>query len=67
MIYEAIVWFAVAYVLLYKLNNYGYYNNSGFPQYRPNGIYFSCKIWHGLLKQFELSCDIKVFKNLKKS
>ena len=59
--YEAILYSAVAYTLLCKLN-YSYHNQTR----SPNGTLFSCKICHGWWEKYELSCNSKISKSLKK-
>ena len=57
---------AVAYILLYNLN-YGYHNQTSFHYLFPNGTLFSCLICHRLWEKYELSCDSKISKSLKRS
>ena len=58
------VYIVVAYILLC---NYGYHNQTCFPYNLLNGTLFSCKICHGLRGKYELSCDSKISKSLKKN
>ena len=64
--YEADLYIAAAYILLCKLN-YGYHNQAHFHKNLPNRMPFSCEIYHGLWEKYELSCDTKISKSLKKS
>ena len=65
LIYKAILWFTVAYISLCKLN-YGYHNQALFHQNLPKETYFSHKIEHGLWEKYDLYCDTKISKSLKK-
>ena len=60
-----ILFIAVAYILLCKLN-YGYHNQACFHWFLWNGTLFSREILHGLWEKYELSCDAKISKSLKK-
>ena len=63
--YKATLYIAVAYIFLCKLN-YGYHNQAHFHQYLPNGMFFSSEICYGLWEKYELSCETKIAKGLKK-
>ena len=71
IMYEAILWFAVAYILLCMFN-YGYHNQTRFHQYLTKGTYFSRKkltlvmrkIWAFLW--YQNLQPPKVWKKLKK-
>ena len=64
--YEAILCIAVSYILLCKLNH-GYHNQTCFHHYLPNRMLFSHEIWHGQWEKYDLPCDTKISKCLKKS
>ena len=69
--YEAVLYNAVAYILLCKLN-YGYHNQAHFHQYLPNGILLSSKTCPGLWEKYELFFQYQILKKkmdkkLKKS
>ena len=64
--YEAILYnIAVAYILLCKLN-YGYHNLAHFINIFQAKHFFSCEICYGLWERYELSCDTKICKSMKK-
>ena len=62
---EADLYIAVAYTLLCKLN-YDYITKHFFINIFQMEHFSAAEIYHGLWEKYELSCDTKISKSLKK-